>query len=276
MVERGCLGDIRRASRNQLGGAGMSEEAVTFLVTGFGSFQGVSRNPSGEAVQELGAALALERTGPNAYRFRDVNVSRCDVLEVSADSVIKYLQGCALDTDKEGAKLSSESSGRERGPVVLLHVGVNVNAQDFCLERRAANDASFSCPDEQGWQPNKSPVDREDPSVGARETALPLDELCEALRFRGFQNVQISSDAGRFVCNYVYYLSLKLTQSYVQTDSLFLHVPPSDVIPVHDQVRFILELLAAIASCINSRTLPLRSAPIPAGSGHGPDGEGAQ
>ena len=61
-----------------------------------------------------------------------------------------------------------------------------------------------------------------------------------------------SLDAGRYVCNWTYYLSLLHSQKARQRRSrplhaLFLHVPPAAAIPLPRQFAFLLDLLAAIA-----------------------------
>ncbi|KAG2374114.1 hypothetical protein C9374_011193 [Naegleria lovaniensis] len=65
-----------------------------------------------------------------------------------------------------------------------------------------------------------------------------------------------SKDAGLFICNYCYYNSLQYSCSQNVVDigegmkrtcySLFVHVPPHDLIPVHDQAQFVKTLLHTI------------------------------
>lgn len=81
----------------------------------------------------------------------------------------------------------------------------------FNLEARAVNNATFRSPDEDGWQPDCCPI--------ASIPGMPLDcsvssdldlaRLHRHLRARG-HDVKLSSDAGRFVCNWTYYNSLAL------------------------------------------------------------------
>lgn len=37
--------------------------------------------------------------------------------------------------------------------MLQLHLGVNSGALKFAVERQAVNEATFRCPDEDGWQP---------------------------------------------------------------------------------------------------------------------------
>lgn len=57
----------------------------------------------------------------------------------------------------------------------------------------------------------------------------------------------ISDDAGRFVCNYVYYHSLRFAEQKGHK-SLFVHVPLFSRINEETQMRFVASLLEAIAS----------------------------
>jgi pyroglutamyl-peptidase len=59
--------------------------------------------------------------------------------------------------------------------------------------------------------------------------------------------VTISDDAGRFVCNYVYYHSLRFAEQKGHK-SLFVHVPLFSRIDEETQMRFAASLLEAIAS----------------------------
>jgi len=40
--------------------------------------------------------------------------------------------------------------------MLQLHLGVNSGAVRFAIEHQAANEATFRCPDELGWQPQVS------------------------------------------------------------------------------------------------------------------------
>ncbi|RZS01995.1 hypothetical protein BHM03_00031956 [Ensete ventricosum] len=82
--------------------------------------------------------------------------------------------------------------------------------------------------------------------VVALQTALPVDDIVNALAKRGYL-ARTSLDAGRFVCNYVYYHSLWLAEQH-GFDSLFVHVPPFETINRESQMRFVACLLDVLAS----------------------------
>jgi hypothetical protein len=74
-------------------------------------------------------------------------------------------------------------------------------------------------------------------------------------------DVRVSQDAGRYVCNFTYYLSLLHTQKLRQRHgrplhTLFLHVPPAEVVPLPRQLHLLLDLLQAIAAQLASPAPP--------------------
>lgn len=78
------------------------------------------------------------------------------------------------------------------------------------------------------------------------QTTLPAEEITKALAKKGY-DVTTSDDAGRFVCNYVYYHSLRYAeQNGIQ--SLFVHVPLFSTIDEETQMQFAASLLEVLAS----------------------------
>eukprot|EP01018_Ginkgo_biloba_P009618 Gb_25627 [translate_table: standard] len=72
-------------------------------------------------------------------------------------------------------------------------------------------------------------------------TSLPAAEIVQALVKKGY-DVILSDDAGRFVCNYVYYHSLQYA-GLRGFKSLFVHVPLFTKIDEETQMQFITSLL---------------------------------
>lgn len=77
-------------------------------------------------------------------------------------------------------------------------------------------------------------------------TLLPVEEITKALANKGY-DVMTSDDAGRFVCNYVYYHSLRFAEQN-GTKSLFVHVPLFSTINEETQMQFAASLLEVLAS----------------------------
>ncbi|KAK3017118.1 hypothetical protein RJ639_006968, partial [Escallonia herrerae] len=152
---------------------------------------------------------------------------------------------------------------------IILHLGLNSGVLKFSIERQAVNEATFRCPDELGWQPQvymllccdnnvcllkfRSNV-KNDIFTLQQSPILPGDggiaqareKILQILR-NGGHKVMISDDAGRFVCNYVYYHSLRFAEEKGH-ESLFVHVPLFSSINEEAQMKFTAALLEAIAS----------------------------
>lgn len=209
-------------------------KAFTFHVTGFKKFQGVAENPTETIVTNL--KDFVEKRGLPL----GVTLGTCTILETAGDGALPLL----YQTLESGI---SRTDGTSNEQVVWLHLGVNSGAQKFAIERKAVNEATFRCPDELGWQPQRIPIVSEDGGISrARETSCCVEGIRKFLKEKGF-DVALSDDAGRFVCNYVYYHSLRFAELKGHK-SLFVHVPLFTKINQETQIRFVASLLEAIAS----------------------------
>ena len=117
---------------------------------------------------------------------------------------------------------------------VLIHLGVDASLTEYHLERTAFNEKTFRVPDASGYQPTGLPICAEDGGLGCfLRTAIPVDDVVTRLRELGHP-CAASDDAGRYLCNYIYYASLRsaarCTAEGVSCASLFVHVPPFAVI----------------------------------------------
>ncbi|RWV99708.1 hypothetical protein GW17_00037375 [Ensete ventricosum] len=154
-----------------------------------------------------------------------------------------------------------------------LHLGVNSGATRFAIENQAVNEATFRCPDEMGWKPQvicaffshfpcpllfvfsgqilkevKVETDRSLMFLLGLllQTSLPVNEIVKSLSKMGY-DVMPSDDAGRFVCNFVYYHSLRFAE-HNRIKSLFVHVPLFSTIDEETQMQFVASLLKVLAS----------------------------
>lgn len=207
---------------------------VTINVTGFKKFQGVPENPTETIVNNLKSFVEKKGLPPG------VTFGTCTVLEAAGDGALPML----FKVMESG--ISSDGSTCD-AQVVWLHLGVNSGAHKFAIERQAVNEATFRCPDELGWRPQQLPIVPEDGKISrTRQTSFSTKAILEFLKKKGY-DVTLSNDAGRFVCNYVYYHSLRLAEQR-GSRSLFVHVPPFSRIDEETQMNFVASLLEAIAS----------------------------
>lgn len=210
-----------------------------FHVTGFSRFHNVLVNPTELIVTGLPKYL---QDAPLKNRSL---LASTRVFKTAAKSTREELQAMYKGLDVPAHPVIAGKSRAERR-IIFVHLGVNVCVNNFQLEIQGRNEATFSCPDELGWTPIKKPIDSNNSDLSAIcQTTLKLDHLISDLRRKGF-SVDISTDAGRFVCNWVYYNSLQLAEAN-GANALFVHVPPASVIPVGRQTQFIAALIDSIA-----------------------------
>uniref|UniRef100_A0A0D9X213 Pyrrolidone-carboxylate peptidase n=3 Tax=Oryzinae TaxID=1648021 RepID=A0A0D9X213_9ORYZ len=211
---------------------------ITVHITGFKKFHGVAENPTEKIVTNLKSFVEKKALPKNLV------LGSCTILETAGQGALGTLYKV----------LESAIAGRENGPSAQgqIHFGVNSGATRFALENQAVNEATFRCPDELGWKPQcdcfmqRVPIVPSDGSISrTRETTLPITELTKSLRKTGY-DVMPSDDAGRFVCNYVYYHSLRFAEQH-GIKSLFVHVPLFLTIDEEVQMHFVASLLEALA-----------------------------
>ncbi|KAL9986079.1 hypothetical protein ACROYT_G000153 [Oculina patagonica] len=175
----------------------MAEGKPTVLVTGFGPFGLHQTNTSWMAVQEL----------PNNELAEEVNL------------VIKEIPVEYSAVDEQVPVLWNEVK-----PKLCVHVGVHGLADSVQLEMCGHNHG-YNRPDESGKKCGEGCCVH-----GGGEclyTSLDLDRVCsEVMTAKSPCLVGPSDDAGRFLCDYIYYKSLHFGQG--KGTVAFVHVPRED------------------------------------------------
>lgn len=251
---------------------------VRFVVTGFGPFQGVPSNPTTVLVEKLIDFLAHHEN--SAVLKSLATTTRTLVLETAVEDVETQLEHLFDETVAEYQE-SDENEGESdvvNRMTILLHLGVNYCGRKFQIESCAYNNANFGVADERGYRPTKVPICSKYNLETCLETALNVSQLMRAVvnckqsdnQRRDSQHnkqqidnqndtVKISTDPGRFVCNYTYFYSMNkfgcckfMNESecppatHDKTRCLFLHVPPFGIIPETEQLHFLGRLMEAI------------------------------
>jgi pyroglutamyl-peptidase len=210
-----------------------------FIVTGFGSFGSVKKNPTERCVRKLAVTSSLE------------NVYKCDVLDVSSHYVDDWIESV-----QEQVQNDSTLGGCR---LIFLHLGVCETASCFKLEEYAYNEANFRIPDTSGFQPRHQKIVLDSDLGAPKKTGLPVHHIIQnLLKLYGEHSTEIvhaSDDPGRYVCNYLYYKSLMACENAIRDlkmddgidmYALFCHVPLSSS---HVSVEtFVKDLVKEIAS----------------------------
>jgi len=179
----------------------MSEDN-TVLITGFGPFGTHTVNASWVAVQtmvKLFEELRLRNGEPvGSYKLatREVPVSYSFV------------------------ESNLERIYDETSPILCIHVGVSPYSI-VKIEKFGKNFGYFG-PDVDGKVPCNGICKEKGPM--AIESSINLKQVCEKLADKDIKGVKvgISEDAGRYLCDFIYYNSLHLGRCPV----VFVHVPP--------------------------------------------------
>ncbi|KNC56029.1 pyrrolidone-carboxylate peptidase [Thecamonas trahens ATCC 50062] len=219
-------------------------------VTGFGPFPGVPVNPT----TSLAASLASHPDVASSSVVRTAIGGASDAIAaLAAAHALVPGSDAAGDSAGEAEAAGAIETGTEvaRRTTLLLHLGVAASATGVRLEQRAYNEASFRVPDQDGAQLSDEPIDEVMPTESWLETLLPLERIA-ALMSDAHPDVpiEVSTDAGRYLCNYLYYKSLRLAHGSSNLHSLFVHIPPLSVIAFEAQAEFLAALVDALVDAM--------------------------
>ena len=166
------------------------------LITGFGRFPGAPFNPS----RPLALALAKRRRPAFADIHRTVHI-----FETSYAAV-----------DRDLPKLIARHK-----PDIVLMFGLAARTPFVRVETHARNARSILFPDVSGHRPDERAIARGKPALTGRAPFWRLLGAARAARVP----TRTSRDAGRYLCNYVYWRALEASRSGTPL-AQFIHIPP--------------------------------------------------
>lgn len=202
-----------------------SPQRLRLNITGFGRFHGVEDNPTSHIVNkamETGGLLGLDPQLLETHRMSVVvvDIPHCD----------EILQSLGDPSTNE----------------ITIHLGVNSRAPCVHVEQFAYNNKSFRVPDECGLQPCDEKIDLSCDLECPVQTNFPVVDIVSELQREG-HSIVVSSDPGRFICNYIYYSSIMRYQRVgLPYNALFIHLPPFEVLDYDSQVRAVAAVINAI------------------------------
>jgi pyroglutamyl-peptidase len=173
----------------------LSADVLRVLIAGFGPFPGAPSNPSAALVKAL-----ARRKRP---AFAGVQLLP-HVFKTTYEEVDRQLPG--LFAVK---------------PDIILMFGLATRRRHLCIETQARNAVSVLFPDASGYRPQRNVIVR---GGKAQSGGAPFADLLGALRGSSIP-ARLSRDAGRYLCNYVYWRTLERAQQE-RTLVQFVHIPP--------------------------------------------------
>lgn len=167
---------------------------MKILVTGFDPFEGNARNASMECVKLL----------PD--RIENARIIKAEI-----------------PTSFEKARETIEKLLEKEQPDKVVSIGLAGGDGFISVEKVAINLIEARIPDNEGAQPADLPVRKD--GENAYFVTLPVKRMVQAMNQIGIP-AKVSYSAGTFVCNFLLYDLLYLTQKkYPQMKCGFIHVP---------------------------------------------------
>ncbi|CAF3088340.1 unnamed protein product [Rotaria socialis] len=166
------------------------------LITGFDSSGSVMVNSSWEIAKAL--KIYLDWTRPIHLILKQLEVTYDDVRTKIPDYWIKY------------------------NPTLVIHLGLAKGSKEIRLERFAYN-ADYCHADNEGTVPEIGQCIKNDSSKRLM-TSLPIRDICARVQRQTNLPIIVSDNAGRYLCEYIYYQSLFIDSKR----TIFIHMPDLD------------------------------------------------
>ncbi|KAF1793948.1 Peptidase C15, pyroglutamyl peptidase I-like [Phytophthora cactorum] len=217
------------ATNTTAGAAVISAQKRDVYLTGFGKFGDILENPTTFLAKKLA---------------EHPKVTESHVLEVSKES----------ETIMQG-----QQSSAMRLTVVWCIAGCEEElAEMYARAEVGYNVADFRIPDERGYVAKDEVIHEDEP--GEITTKLPLEDMLKTLQ-AVHPRVNISTDPGRYICNYVYYRSLvwvkrQEAKGHPEHVALFVHVPEFRNVVFEDQVALASKIVDLVANLKTRRDQP--------------------
>jgi pyroglutamyl-peptidase len=171
------------------------------VLAGFGPFPGAPFNPSAVLVEAL------------ARRRRPA---------LAGIELTTHIFATAYEAiDRDLPKLFATK------PDIVLIFGLAGRRSELCIETRARNAVSVLFPDASGYRPKSTLIAQIERQ--SRRGNAPFARLLGAARSVGIP-ARLSRDAGRYLCNYVYWRALERQRDGIPIVQ-FIHIPPVRLYP---------------------------------------------
>lgn len=169
----------------------------TILITGFTPFPGAPENPTKVLVE---AAEAGDITAPEGVT----------------------LEARLLPAEYEASWEAFQKQLAEIRPDAVIQFGLSAKAQGFALECIARNEMTANLPDNSGFRADGGPIEAAAPLV--LPSGLPLEDIHGALAAANLP-LEYSDSAGAYVCNHLFYKTMRLERGVRPAHAGFIHVP---------------------------------------------------
>jgi len=202
-------------------------EKLKIYITGYGPFMDILENPS----QVLVDKIMSEKNNYEAKLNNYCEIVHKTIYEVSVDYVSQNLKDCHALIEKSVTCGNKELH-------LLVHFGVNSCSSKILLEVIAKNDIyDYVSP--------RCEISSEGNDLYLCK--LNLEDLSNQLREIG-HNVTTSTDAGTYLCNFIYYKSSENFSCCDNVIPLFIHIPLPEVCSAEDISKCFFDFLKIVVS----------------------------
>lgn len=192
-------------------------------LTGFGPFRNFTHNPSEELV------LSIIRN-QSKFNTQKSSLVSADIYEVNTCFVNNNLMILHKKIEDDNDKSNNTNTLN-----ILIHFGLYAIANDFNIECQATNyikDEYQACPITHDTQL-------------CLNTILDYESLISKLKSKG-QQCTLSHNAGTYLCNYIYFLSLSHFIKHNNVIVLFIHIPQFSIMTLEEDEKWFKALLESL------------------------------
>jgi pyroglutamyl-peptidase len=179
-------------------------EKLKVYISGYGPFMNIKNNPSHVLVESI--------INNKSHYEKQLNylceLAHNEIYEVSVDYVSRNVTKCYSLIEKE-----VKCGGKELH--LLVHFGVNASASSINLEIIAKNEIM-------DYIKPKCRISEEGEDLYLCK--LDLDNISKELSKLG-HNIKTSTDAGTYLCNFIYYKSSEKFFGCENVIPIFIHIP---------------------------------------------------
>jgi pyroglutamyl-peptidase len=192
-----------------------SFKQMKIYLTGYGPFLNVTDNPSQKLLE-----LILEDKN---YLNEGCEIVYDTIYQVSVDHVKENVKEChsAIQNNLHKCEVLH----------VLIHFGVNCGGKDIHLETRAQNYI-------RDYVKLDCLINEHNEDFFCK---IDLDKVARELQDK--HKVKTSTDAGTYLCNFVYYTSLYEFRDIQNVVPIFIHIPPVEEMTIENCRNFFYDFI---------------------------------
>lgn len=167
------------------------------MMTGFTPFPGAPENPTAALIE---AALSGQFRAPDGIQLNPV----------------------LLPTEFEASWAVFQENLAAIKPDAVVEFGLSAKAQGFTLECIARNEITGETPDNSGYRGDGGQIEEGAPLI--LPSGLPLEDIHHTLAAGGLPR-DYSESAGAYVCNHLFYKTMRLARGPRPARAGFIHIP---------------------------------------------------